>query len=41
MVVVWLWCGCGVVVVWLWCGCGVVVEIVVWLLRLWCGCECC
>ena len=29
-IILWLWCGCGVV--WLWCGCGVVV---VWL---WCGC---
>ena len=32
MVVVWLWCGHGMVRVWLWCGCGVVV---VWS---WCGC---
>jgi hypothetical protein len=32
VVVVLLWCCCGVVVVLLWCGCGVVVVL------LWCGC---
>jgi hypothetical protein len=37
VVVVWWWCGGGVVVVWWWCGGGVVWCGVVWCGVVWCG----